>query len=350
MAYKVEIINGLDAFRKLRENWEKVYAQDVHAMFYVSWDYLHAWFQTTTDPWFIYAVRHENEGHYIGFFPLQRRDSYKGGKRVYTLLTAATNPMPVYTGFVCLPDSLDIFASALAGHLKKSNDWDKLFLSNVIDPKMERLLENWGSKRFIIQKNEVIPALRLDLPANFEDYLNHNFTRSRRYNLRFILRKVKDDPDLKISSVTEESVENDVETLVDLWNQRWKKDDLALFEKEMLLRLYKSGHVWLNILWHKEKPVAVLSFFTDRVRSVVYAHITAYDRDYSSLSPGKVLFIYGIRHSIDEKYSHFDFAQGLDEYKQMLNADKYQIYSYKILPRNLRSLLLRVLQGLRPSR
>ncbi len=343
-SHQTVIIDDLDTFKSLRAEWEKIYREDPDAMFYSSWNYLDTWFSLEETEWFILGVKsYENES-YIGFLPLQKSIKYKSGKRIYGLFKAVTQPLPVYSGFICLPDKIIEFSNAFSDYLLKDKTWDKLFLSNVFDPKIPRLFSLLSGKKFMVQQNKAIPALRLLLPETYDSYLKDNFSRQSRHQMRSIMRKIENNPEMKISSLTEETLERDVGLLIDAWRERWGKTKLAELERKMLIQMYRKEQVWIHIIWHLEKPVAMLSFFTDREKSVVYSHLTAYDTDYSDLSPGKALFIYGIRKAIEEQYKVFDFSQGLDTYKLAFKAEKHEMRSYSIMPRNLKSYLLRLLQ------
>ncbi len=71
--------------------------------------------------------------------------------------------------------------------------------------------------------------------------------------------------------------------------------------------------------------------------------MVSYDKEFSRISPGSVVFIYGIQWAIKSGYKYIDFAQGLDPYKLALKPDQLDIYTVRIIPNNLKTRILRKL-------
>ena len=80
-------------------------------------------------------------------------------------------------------------------------------------------------------------------------------------------------------------------------------------------------------MWSEEKPIGALSFLEDKSKSTFYAHITAYDKDFSKISPGSVLFIYGIKTAIENGFKSFDLSVGLEPYKLAFKPKKIDIFT-----------------------
>ncbi len=340
-SYQSILINDIEQFESIKSDWEKVYNRDPDAMFYVSWTYLNAWFRITKDKWFVIAVKDQKTSEFIGFLPLKKFEKRKLGLRYYSLLTMGTSPMPVYTGFVCQPEKFDEFSARIVSHLIKKEGWDKLFMSNIIDPRIDRFLEAFDKKKYSIVKNKVIPSLKLTLPDSYEKYLTETIGRDTRALMRRKVKRVENNILTKLTKTTKETLQRDADILIKMWKKRWGDSDIANFNHEIVLRLFSDERSWVYILWYEDKPIAVQSFLEDKPKSTIYAHLISYDKEFSKMSPGAVVFIYGIQWAIRNGYKYIDFAQGLDPYKLALKPDQIDIYTVSIAPNNLKTRILR---------
>ena len=69
---QIEKIDNFETFKKIRENWDSVYAGDHQAQFFLSWIWLSGWLQMVHEPWFILAAKPDTkDSSYVAFFPLK---------------------------------------------------------------------------------------------------------------------------------------------------------------------------------------------------------------------------------------------------------------------------------------
>jgi hypothetical protein len=256
---QVDIIDQIEEFNALKERWVEIYTSDPDAAIYTSWSYLKAWFMTTTSKWFVIAVREKENGRYIGFLPLAHKNQKTAGLS-YRLITIGTSPLPVYSGFLCKPDCLYIFIDTVILFFKERKiKWDKLFITNVCDPKMRLLLSAFSSFSDI-EKTTAIPGLTLKLPDSYERYLNDYFSGHSRKHMRRIVRRIENAPEAALTNITAATAERDIDLLVDFWLKRWKKEELAAYERKMLRYLFTEQILKLYVFWYEEKPVSAFCF------------------------------------------------------------------------------------------
>ncbi|MFM6397152.1 MAG: GNAT family N-acetyltransferase, partial [Planktothrix sp.] len=101
---KIDIIDDLQTFNQVRENWDFVYEADPHANFFLSWVWLVGWLQMVAESWLILAVKPEaKDSSYVAFFPLKLILEQQDDGSFYTQLYMAGNSIADYTGFLSLP-------------------------------------------------------------------------------------------------------------------------------------------------------------------------------------------------------------------------------------------------------
>ncbi|MCG6856678.1 MAG: GNAT family N-acetyltransferase, partial [Salaquimonas sp.] len=101
---QVDVINGLQAWKKLRKNWEAVYDGDPEAHYFLSWAWIERRLATGAGQWFVLAVKETKEdSDYVAFFPLKMHTLVNKDGQFRQDIAVAGSPSSDYTGFLCLP-------------------------------------------------------------------------------------------------------------------------------------------------------------------------------------------------------------------------------------------------------
>jgi hypothetical protein len=112
-------------------------------------------------------------------------------------------------------------------------------------------------------------------------------------------------------------LEQQVQTLRDLWISRWgpPKHDLNKF-----FSIYKNTHaanrLWLDIFWDGDTPMSGLSAFWDKDKKIFVAYSMAYSDAYSDFSPGISIFAHSIKFAIENGCREYDNGRGDEKYKR----------------------------------
>ncbi len=151
---RVDIIEHIDDFRKIRRNWDSVYHDDPEAHPCLSWKRLHEYLSCGRR-WFVVALRHEgSDGEYCAFLPLEVTTYLDESTGVFCdEILMVGNSGTGRTGLICRPDfemeAVDLSASSIG-----MENWARMKLEcpERASPRLARLLQAFPAERFICEE------------------------------------------------------------------------------------------------------------------------------------------------------------------------------------------------------
>jgi CelD/BcsL family acetyltransferase involved in cellulose biosynthesis len=349
---RVEVIETLPAFNRLEENWNAVYDTDPDAQFFLSWKWLSGWLGQISTPWFILGVKADRaaDAPYVAFLPL-RMQTRTAEARIHNELNMAGNFAADYTGILCAPGLEHRVIPALARHLKQIN-WARMNLENirVSEPRIRLLLAHFPKAGF--QVNEISRVGKVDgidnnlcpfapLPPDWNGYLE-TLSANTRQKIRRLLKLVDNPGEYRISQATPDTIERDLNTLLQFWEIKWKprKGDLVhtlvRSNRTMLTRSFNNGLLFLPTLWKDERPLAALATLIDERKRAFLFYMTGRDETFDGPPPGMILHAYSIRYAIANGFAEYDFLRGNEPYK----------YSFGVKERRIRCVVVDTRNGL----
>ena len=342
----VDIIDSYKEFEKHRPNWDAVYESDPDAQFFLSWTWLSQVFSKYESGWFICAVK-SNE-NYVAYFPLRLKTRTSNSlKEFYNEISVAGRYFWAdYSGFICDPHHDETAIPCLAEKLKEMH-WRELNLKNLFisERRLDLLLGNFDKNIFShtfltrVGKKDNINRLvspYIDLPDDFESYLNNKLSAKTRQKARRYLRKFENDEDLKITISTPETYERDIGILIKLWKEKWKESKgnkigtLAQKLKVILQKASEGNTLYMPVLWKEDKPLGVLGCFLDQQKKSLLYFVAGRDETDNTYPSGVILHAHTIRWAIANGFKTYDFLRGDEQFK----------YSYGAVDRNI--LYLRI--------
>jgi hypothetical protein len=339
---QIDVIKDIQDFAKLREHWDAVYFADPEAQFFLSWTWLSGYLKGTPK-WFILAAKPDANASSppVAFFPLRLRmaKTKEGGARKEVAMVG--NRGADYTGFICIPEFQDEAIPALGSYIKRHN-WDNLCLENILasDERTRLLLKCFPAENFhrkqikLIDKrdnidNYVCPYV--NLPSEWEHYLNSNLSSNTRSKIRRFLRKVENSGEFRITHAAPETIEHDLDILLRFWGSKWKArkgeflDRIQYFFRTMLMHCFESGSLFLPVLWKGEIPLAASAYLIDTKNRSLLFYVGGRDQAVTSPPPGFVLHAYSIRYAINSGFRTYDFLRGNEPYKYLFGAEERHI-------------------------
>ncbi|MGI2034638.1 GNAT family N-acetyltransferase [Rhizobium panacihumi] len=337
---RIDVIETLEALRKVRENWQSVFMADTSAQYFLSWSWLYRYL-SHRKRWFILALRHsEPDAPYVAFFPVRLQTQRDDKGQFFDEIIMAGNYAADYTGFIAQPQYESLAVRGFSDFLKAQN-WRQIKLDYFGGPpgRHEAMLRALQGPKVMFRNNKPRNEQNVDnticpvinLPDTWDGYLENHMSSQTRQKLRRFLRKVEGGDDYRITLATPQTIKRDMDILFDFWRKRWqpskgdKTEKLIAASREMLMDCFEDGDLDVPVLWHRDRPLGVLANIVDRRKRAILFYITGRDEEWTTPSPGLVLHGYCIRRAIAEGFHTYDFLRGTEPYKYMFGVEDRQI-------------------------
>jgi CelD/BcsL family acetyltransferase involved in cellulose biosynthesis len=349
----VDVIDSFERFNGLRENWETIYGADPEAQFFLSWTWLSQWLPAPREPWFILAARPSADARYVAFLPLRLRIKHSDEIGFRNDICMAGNSAADYTGLLCLPEVQDRAITALARCLTTLN-WTRLHLENIrmSDERLRLLLARFPARTFRTARIEHINkednidnciCPQVSLPGTWDTYLD-GLSANTRQKIRRCLRLLESDDRFRITHADADTIDRDIEILLGFWKARWgarKRDRLGPILEllhTLLPRCFRSGCLFLPVLWREETPLGALASFVDPQKASLLFYVGGRDESVAYPPPGLVLHAHSIRYAMSRGLRTYDFLRGNEGYKYSLGAKEHRIRCLVIATRTGRNI------------
>ncbi|MEG4197525.1 GNAT family N-acetyltransferase [Microcoleus sp. Pol12A5] len=336
---KIDKIDNFETFKKIRENWDFLYAADSQAQFFLSWIWLSGWLQMVHEPWFILAAKPDtDDSSYVAFFPLKTLLTHQDGGGFETEICMAGNSMADYTGLICLPGYEGDAIPAFAAYIQQQLVWSTFNIKSILetDTRMSLFLSSFSGESFDLSQlciqsvngedPDLYIAPYISLPDDWDIYLENYVGSNTRQKIRRFLRQVESSDEFYITHVNAENLESHIEILLKFWEARWKKQKGDSFESIMgynrliLRHCFEHNCLYLSVLWKGDRPLGAIANFVDFQQKSMLFVITGRDRTFKNLPPGLILHADAIRYAIQNGFKVYDFLMGNEEYKYSFGA------------------------------
>jgi len=350
---QIRVIDNLQAFAELREEWNAVYAKDPDAPFFLSWTWLAQWLAMLTGPWFILAAKPADSPHFVAFMPLRLRLKERKQGELCNEINMAGNYQADYTGFICMPEFDSRAIPAFAKHIGKLH-WARIHLENIrtTEERLRLFLGCFPAGKFTIRPQErinkrdnidntICPLARL--PDDWDAYLN-NLSANTRQKIRRFLRQVESSDEFRITHTAADTFGRDLNILLHFWAAKWgsrkgnRLSNILRSNTEMLTRSFNAGILFMPVLWKGDAPLGALAIFVDEEKKTFLFYIAGRDESFNAPPPGLILHAYSIRHAIQKGFRVYDFLRGNEAYKYSLATDERRITCAILSTRNGRNL------------
>ena len=347
---RVDVIEGFDALRRVRGDWDAAYAADPEASLFMSWRWIADWLATRPTVWLVLAARPAPDAPYVAFLPLRMRVRFDKARGFSNELYLAGSGYADHAGVVAHPDFEVEAISAFTDTLRRQLNWARLTLDNLwmSDRRRRLFLSAFDERRFVHKDIEYIDKVaRTDhsicpsiaLPADWDAYLD-TLSANNRQKIRRWLRKVEASEDYAVTLADSETYARDIDMLMGLWKSKWagrkgsRTDDLVQCNRDMLIRAAQNGTLFLPVFRHAGRPVAALAILADPVKKAMLFVITGRDETYDEAPAGYLLHAYSIRHAIAQGFATYDFLRGDEPYKYLFASQEGRLRACSVTTRN----------------
>jgi len=336
---RVDRINNLTSFEGIKKDWEQLYKSDSNSHLYISWLWQYSWFSTSPYKWVVLGVKNEETSTYVAFLPLTIHN--RGSFGIYPIrhIVFGGKPISIYSGFLCSPEFEFMAIRLLASYIQSNLRWDIFNFNATKDPRLGIFLDRFPNSKFLVEVSKNLSSLCITLPRDYQTYLSIYISKETRRNIRRKTRYIKENERYKITYSTANTIDRDVNALCELWFKRWQKKREVKWHRNTLHHFFENDLLRLSIIWDGEAAVSAAAGLIDNENKTFNAYITSYNPDYSNISPGFVLGIENIKLAIEQGYNYYDFATGLDSYKQSFGPKEYQTKNVSIKRKRLKTVL-----------
>ena len=291
-------------------------------------------------------------------------EEFKAGKEIYTLVMrrdgelAALVPLYLkregdrsilrfiggidltdYLGPICaIEDRAEVAEATVAWLQDAPITWSEFDGHNMPVPFgfAEYLVDHADRRGFELDLTQEETSAVLVLPGSWEEY-EASLDPKERHELRRKRRRfVREHPDAGMRSATEETLERDLDTFVEMhrgaegMKGHFMRPEIATFFRRVAEALMPLGWLRLDLLEIGDRAVAAT--FSFQLENTFYLYNSAYEPDARRLSPGLVLVSQLVQRAIDEGRRQFDFLRGPERYKYQLGAEALPLNNVRIRP------------------
>ena len=340
-AMQVDVITDRGVWLALRDNWQAVFEADPEAHHFLSWDWIDQRLAKGSGQSIILAARDPGQGaDYVAFLPLKMRSKQLDDGRYWQEIAAAGSPMSDFTGFICRPGFEEGAIPALA-HALLARHWGVLWLHcfRASEQRTKLFVECFPQSDFRIEdyerrketeglNNWICPYA--SLPDTWDAYLEL-VSANTRQKIRRFLRKVEDSDDQRVTHASADTIERDLDIMVDLWASRWVEKEQQASDvhraglRDILEGVHQSGRLILPILWQGDRPLGALALIADDKSKALLFYATGRDLDATDLPVGLILHAHSIRFAIAGGFKTYEFLRGDEPYKFSFATDERRI-------------------------
>jgi CelD/BcsL family acetyltransferase involved in cellulose biosynthesis len=318
---RVELTGDASAFHA--KGWGDLVVADPEGTLFHTPAYLKLWWEEFGTGTLLLAFVVDAEGKLVAACPFEVVDGdlrFMGGFDVTD-----------YMGPVSLPGLEEVAANELMKALEFQVRWERADLRGLpIDGRWLATLEAAASARGLgVERGTDGVAPMIELPPVFETYLAELPAKLRHEIRRKERRLVEEAGPYRVTLSTTETLEEDLDRFIELHKAspgpkgKFMHAGMEIFFRRLTESFLATDHLHLALLDVGGKQAAgAIAFAFGNTFSL---YNSAFDREFSRLSPGMVLVADLIRRSIELGRRRFDMLKGDLEYKYRFGAEPREI-------------------------
>jgi CelD/BcsL family acetyltransferase involved in cellulose biosynthesis len=243
-----------------------------------------------------------------------------------------------YLGPICAAPDREAVAEALICWLEDTEEtWAEFDAHNLPVPLRfaESLVERADRFEVEFSLDQEETAAVLPLPESWDDYLAALDSKNRHELRRKRRRLFRDHPDARFRTATEETLERDLKTFVEMHRGaeghkgHFMNPEIATFFERLAHAFMPLGWLRLDFLEIAEREVA--STFSFELDGTFYLYNSAYEPEAARVSPGLVLVSHLVEDAIERGLETFDFLRGPERYKYQLGSQAVPLHNVRLI-------------------
>ena len=314
--------------------WRLLLERDPHRHVFATPEWNRVWWEEFKAGKDLFLLTMCRASDVVAIVPLYRESG--GGRKVLRFIGGVD--LTDYLGPICSLENRGEVADALVGWLEQTDEeWDEFDAHSMPVPFgfAEFLVERAHARglEFAVDQEDVSAVL--PLPSSWEEYEAALGSKDRHELRRKRRRLVRDHPDASVRGTSEENLELDLKTFVEMhrgaqgMKGHFMRPEVATFFERVARAFMPLG--WLRLEFLEIGDRAVASAFGFQLDDTYYLYNSAYEPEAARLSPGFFLVAEVIRDSIERGLKCFDFLRGRERYKYQLGAQPLPLNNVRLL-------------------
>lgn len=338
---KIEAIDSSSVFETLHAEWNDLVQRSVSNTIFSTWEWhKHWWDAYHPGTLWIITIR-SDEGVLLGIASWFLEHDAERGRVVRHV---GCEDVTDYLDVIFDKSQLEACYSSLADYLVAHRDrFDVLDLCNIPEgsPTCEHFTEMLSGHGFEVKTNrqDVCPVIQL--PDNWDAYLDDILDKKQRHEIRRKLRRAEGQKQMgglewyivDASHNIDEEIDHFLQLMAASHPEKAEfltDDQHVQFFRSIIPAALEQGWLQLNFLKVNDQHAAAYLNF-DYGDSILVYNSGLDPQRFASLSPGIVLLSYNIQHAIELGRSTFDFLRGDENYKYRMGAQDTSIYNLKAI-------------------
>ncbi|GAB4509838.1 MAG: GNAT family N-acetyltransferase [Sulfuricaulis sp.] len=328
MDTSIQVINTLEGFETLRNDWDKLLSRTEQAKVFSSWEWQYHWWQNYGEHRALRLLVAKNKTNVVGILPLYAQSInflQFIPLSILRLIGTGGDTSPDYLGPLLEPGKEQQICLAFCEFiLHEMTTWDVLNFTDIPhEGTFAMTLSNMCMRERLAYDNSaisIIPIVRL--PATWEDYLS-NLHRDKRYRVRKLRRKLTEAFSVNFHVWdSKEKLDEVIDQLIRLHHLRWQdskqSDSFASpeyvgFHRDAIKSCFDRDWIRLYCLTLNDQMVAI--YYCYRFNNEVLYFQSGFDPAFEDFVPGQVLLGFAVEHAINEGNKVFDLLKGQYRYK-----------------------------------
>lgn len=332
---KITEVNDADGIQRNTQVWHQLQETNSSLTPWQTWEWNEAWWSHFGGNKRLKLLLFQTSSNeVVGIAPLCTARYL--GTPVRRLVWVGTGQSD-YLGVIAHPDYEEEVCSSLMTYLKETvHGWDVADLQQIRSQSVLGQIVNYNELDGESAMSDPCPFL--SLPDEWKK-LTNGLGKKMRTNIGYynrLLQRTFPDTDFRLA--TEASLQDDLGSLFDLHQSRWKSRSLPgvlgsnrvqEFHRTVAKRFLANNWLRLHTLIADGQTIATLYCFAYQNRTYYYQG--GFSIAHSRYSPGTVLLAKAIETAINEGHSEFDFLRGHEDYKYRWQPQERFNHNYNLV-------------------
>jgi CelD/BcsL family acetyltransferase involved in cellulose biosynthesis len=325
---KVDRVAEHARFIRLKEEWNELLFHSGQDSPFLTHQWFDAWWRSFGKNKKLEILLFRDERNFIvGLAPLMVSEG--------SLSFMANHEVTDYCDFVSREEYRARFYGVLLDWLQKnSSDFSGIEFMNIpaASPSLSELPRLASSYGFAWEMKEIEVVPSVALPDAYGKFIQ-GLDRKNRHELRRKIRKLESTGPVRIERIMDPSATTAaILEFISLHRKSssskqdfWKQEGISKFFQ--ILASFFSSENWIEFYFLSVGDRLIGGLVNFLYKDTLFLYNVAYDRAFSSLSPGFYLFDQAIEKAIEEGRKTADFLRGDEKYKYFFGAKDSRIYS-----------------------